>query len=71
MHVVGTQAIDLDGDGARAETYCVAHHVRRDGRRLAVGVRYVDALVRTADGWRIRSRVARTEWTRDDPFPGA
>jgi ketosteroid isomerase-like protein len=70
MHVVGTQAIELDGDVASAETYCVAHHVRHDGRHLVVGVRYVDVLVRTADGWRIRSRLARTEWTRDDPPSG-
>lgn len=67
MHVIGTQAIRVDGDGAEAETYCVAYHVRPDGGHFTAGVRYVDSLVRGADGWRIRRRVVHTDWTRDDP----
>ena len=67
MHVMGTQLVELAGDRANAETYCVAYHVHPDGSQRTVGVRYLDALVRTDDGWRIRSRVVRTEWSRDDP----
>jgi ketosteroid isomerase-like protein len=66
MHVIGTQTIALDGDSAETETYCVAHHVRPDGRQRTVGVRYVDAVVRTAEGWRICRRVVHTDWTRED-----
>ncbi len=64
MHVVGTQAIDLDGDRARAETYCVAYHIHADGAERTVGVRYVDALVRTTDEWRICERTVRVVWER-------
>ena len=71
MHVMGTQLVELAGDVANAETYCVAHHVLPDGALRTVGVRYLDALVRTEDGWRIRARAVRTEWTRDEPPPSS
>jgi 3-phenylpropionate/cinnamic acid dioxygenase small subunit len=67
MHLLGTQAIEVDGDVARAETYCVAHHVRPDGGHLAVGVRYQDDLVRGPTGWLIRRRIVHTDWSRDTP----
>ena len=69
MHFMGTQDVVCDGDAARAVTYCVAYHVRPDGRHFTAGVRYLDELVRTPAGWRIRRRTVRTDWTRDDP-PG-
>jgi uncharacterized protein (TIGR02246 family) len=71
LHVTGTQLVELAGDRANAETYCVAYHVLPGGAQHTVGVRYLDALLRTDDGWRIRARVVRTEWTRDDPAPGS
>jgi ketosteroid isomerase-like protein len=64
MHCMSTQRIALDGDGAQAETVCVAYHVRPDGAHFTTGVRYLDTLVRTADGWRICARTVRTEWTQ-------
>jgi ketosteroid isomerase-like protein len=70
MHVMGTQLVELAGDRASAETYCVAHHVDPVGAHRTVGVRYLDALVRTEDGWRIRGRTVRTDWTRDEPAGG-
>jgi hypothetical protein len=30
-------------------------------------MRYLDDLVRTADGWRIRRRRATVEWQQSDP----
>ncbi|MGH7894780.1 MAG: nuclear transport factor 2 family protein [Candidatus Binatia bacterium] len=66
MHFMGTQRVAVDGDGAHAETCCVAYHVRPDGRHFTVGVRYLDDLARTPDGWRIRRRVVQTDWTRED-----
>lgn len=67
LHFMGTQEVRCDGDSARATTYCVAYHVRPDGRHVTVGVRYHDELVRMPDGWRIRRRTVRTDWTRDQP----
>jgi ketosteroid isomerase-like protein len=67
MHCVSTQRVEVDGDVARSEAYCVAYHVRPDGGHLTTGVRYLDELVRTSAGWRICRRTVRTEWTREDP----
>ena len=70
MHFMGTQNVTCDGDTARTVTYCIAYHVRHDGRHLTAGVRYCDDLVRTTDGWRIARRVVRTDWSRDDAASG-
>ena len=66
MHFMGTQDARVDGDRAEALTYCTAYHVRTDGLHATVGVRYRDALVRTASGWRIARRSVRTAWSRLD-----
>ena len=64
MHCMSTQRIELDGDAAHAETYCVAYHVRPDGGHFTTGVRYRDTLARTAHGWRICARRVTTDWTQ-------
>jgi hypothetical protein len=76
MHFVGNQLIELDGDGAHAESYCVAYHRRgaRDGEDphdLVTALRYVDRLERRADrGWKIADRVCVFDWSRRDPVVG-
>ena len=67
MHFMGTQDVTLDRDTAQAITYCVAFHVRTDGRHVTVAVRYLDTLARTPAGWRIGRRVVRTDWVRAHP----
>lgn len=67
VHNVGNHEVHLDGDVARSEACIVAHHVyadpaRQGGRLPVAGLRYRDVLVRTGDGWRIRDRVATTDW---------
>lgn len=68
LHVLGTQAIDLAGDSARVETYCLAHHEAREpapGRRLrTVAVRYEDTLRRVDGRWLIHARTVRAEFER-------
>jgi 3-phenylpropionate/cinnamic acid dioxygenase small subunit len=61
-HMLSNIAIDLDGDEATASTYVHAVLVltyEPPSSVDAVG-RYVDRLVRTPDGWRIRERTFRT-----------
>jgi ketosteroid isomerase-like protein len=73
MHFIGNQLIDVDGDVAHTESYCVAYHRRgpRDGEvphDLVTALRYVDRLERRADGrWRIADRVCVFDWSRRDP----
>jgi SnoaL-like domain len=67
VHNVGNHEVILDGDVARSEACIVAHHVYRDpdrqgGRLPVAGLRYRDVMVRTGRGWRIRDRVATTDW---------
>jgi hypothetical protein len=62
--VIGaSQQITVDGDTAEADTQAVGFVLRNDGggadrpgRIMAQGVRYRDQLVRTSDGWKIKSR---------------
>lgn len=70
MHVVANHLCELNGDEAVAETYGTAVHWGTPsddpGRNFTSGFRYVDHLVRTSDGWRIRERFAIRDWTRND-----
>lgn len=67
QHVMGNHLAEIRGDVAVAETYGTSVHwgspADDPGRNFTSGVRYVDHLVRTADGWRIRERWAVREWT--------
>ncbi len=74
MHFLGNVLVELDGDSARAETYCIAYHrvpVRGDKpeRDFTVGLRYVDRFARRDGRWAIAERVCAFEWSRLDPVP--
>jgi ketosteroid isomerase-like protein len=70
MHVLGNHLAEVHGDAATSETYAVCYHRRPgvpDGAQLVVAMRYLDDLVRTPDGWRIRRRRATVEWQQSEP----
>jgi hypothetical protein len=76
MHFLGQQLIELDGDRAHCETYCVAYHRResRDGEPghdLWMGLRYIDLLERRDGEWRIADRRCAFDWTRRDAVVAA
>ena len=73
MHFIGNQLIDVEGDVAHTESYCIAYH-RREPRDsevshdLVTALRYVDRLERHADRrWKIADRVCVFDWSRRDP----
>lgn len=70
QHMLGQSIIDLDGDTATAETYCRAYH-EQEGKQsrteMIVGGRYLDELIRTADGWRIARRRYALDWNQNGP----
>jgi hypothetical protein len=75
MHFIGNQLIELDGDVAHTESYCVAYHRRgtEDGQEaydLVTALRYVDRLERRDEAWRIADRVCVFDWSRRDPIVG-
>jgi hypothetical protein len=72
QHFLGTQVIEVDGDEARAETYCLALLRVRPApdapaqdafRRL----RYCDRLERRSGEWKIAERVVVFDHARVDP----
>ncbi len=68
QHAISNIMIEVDGDVARAESYCRARH-RTPGRGGAKDVdflwggRYVDRFGRRDGAWRIAHRVVVHEWT--------
>ena len=55
MHMLGNPLIDVEGDSARAETYCLVWNRSQAGDRI-VQVRYCDRFERRAQAWRIAHR---------------
>lgn len=70
QHFIGNVLIEIEGDVARSEAYCIAHHRQAGGpppSNLATGCRYIDRFERRQDRvWRIAARVVTTEWVRHD-----
>ena len=71
QHCVHQQLVDVRGDTATGETYCVARHVYEKGgmkRKLDMGVRYQDDYRRENGEWRIARRELVLDWTQDLPL---
>jgi hypothetical protein len=76
LHFLGTSIIELDGDVAHTETYCIAYHRLRDdsGEQVdsTAAVRYIDRFERREGTWLIAHRKVVFEWSRRDavgPMP--
>jgi hypothetical protein len=62
-HHLTTQTIEIDGEVAHAETYCIGAFRRRAEDVVDVaGRRYIDRLERRDGEWRIVAREALIEW---------
>jgi uncharacterized protein (TIGR02246 family) len=71
QHCVHQQLVDVRGDAARGETYCVARHVYEKAgvkRKLDMGVRYQDEYRRERGAWRFVRRELVLDWTQDLPL---
>ncbi|HEY4279605.1 MAG TPA: nuclear transport factor 2 family protein [Conexibacter sp.] len=74
MHNVTTHVSKVDGDSATGTTLCLAYHVieRDDNGTPALetlAVRYEESFVRTAEGWRFRTRDVVRLWSQVTPTP--
>ena len=68
FHFVGQQQVDIDGDTATGETYCIAHHltIPDDGSPATdyiMFIRYQNQFVRLDEGWRFAVRELNIDWT--------
>lgn len=71
MHCVFNQTVNVEGDSARGETYCIAFHgIEGEGGRpmtLDWAIRYQDRYVRRGGEWRFAYRQLVVPWTRKTP----
>jgi ketosteroid isomerase-like protein len=67
QHLIGTVAVERDGDAASSRSYVLATHVRPGEPDFTLGGRYTDTLARRPTGWRITSRRLETMWSRGGP----
>lgn len=70
MHSISNVMIDLCGDKAKVETYCVAYHqfATPDGQvEMVVGGRYLDQMQKRDGEWRIFHRLYVMDWNRNVP----
>lgn len=70
MHQISNVHIELDGNRAKVETYCVAYHYLDgpDGLMdMVVGGRYIDVFEKRLDRWKILKRVYVMDWNQNTP----
>jgi ketosteroid isomerase-like protein len=71
MHFNGQSTIDLDGDRATGESYCLAHHltVGEDAGRtmMVASIRYLDQFVKQNGAWLFAERRLLVNWTETRP----
>lgn len=74
QHMVGTSQVRIEGDTAHVKTIChnpMVMPVRDDKVQVFYcGLWYVDEMVRTADGWRIRKRTEEKSYVHNMPGVG-
>ena len=70
-HFNGQSTVDLDGDHARGESYCIAHHLyEADGQRMLMvaSLRYHDQFIKQPNGvWLFAERKLFVDWTETRP----
>jgi hypothetical protein len=67
MHFNGQSMVELDGDRATGESYCLAHHLTEaeDGSRtlMTASIRYLDTMVKRDGAWLFAERRLMVNWT--------
>jgi hypothetical protein len=66
QHFNGQSTVELDGNRASGETYCIAHHLFTNNgeRRLMVAwLRYGDTFVNRVGSWLFAERNLYVDWT--------
>jgi ketosteroid isomerase-like protein len=69
-HFNGQSTVEIDGDRASGESYCIAHHVSgTDGRRtlMIASIRYLDTFAKQDGAWYFAERKLMVDWTETRP----
>ncbi len=70
MHFIGQTTIEVNGDSATGEVYCLAHHFwKENGKRMlmVIGIRYYDTYVRQNNKWLFAKRKLIYDWIDKRP----
>jgi len=70
MHFNGQSTITLDGERARGESYCIAHHLSTTGdqRTLMLAyLRYNDTFRKVNGAWLLAERNLYVDWIETRP----
>ena len=71
-HFNGQSTIELDGDRAAGESYCLAHHLfTEDGERklMVASLRYHDTFLKLDGAWLFAERKLYVDWTETRSSP--
>jgi SnoaL-like domain len=70
-HFNGQSTVDLEGDRADGETYCLAHHVSADGESrllMTASIRYLDTFTKSDGIWLFAERRLYVDWSDTRPI---
>jgi ketosteroid isomerase-like protein len=71
MHFNGQSTVELHGNRATGESYCLAHHLTEteDGSRtlMTASIRYLDTMVKLDGAWLFTERRLMVNWTDTRP----
>jgi ketosteroid isomerase-like protein len=72
MHFNGQSTVELEGERASGESYCIAHHLyTEDGTRMLMvaWLRYLDVFVKVDGAWLFAERELYLDWAETRPSP--
>lgn len=65
-HFNGQSTVEIEGDTAKGESYCIAHHLTVDGEKrtlMIASIRYLDTFSKKNGGWLFAERKLMVDWT--------
>ena len=65
-HFNGQSAVEIQGNTAKGESYCIAHHLTVDGEKrtlMVVSIRYLDTFTKQNGAWLFAERKLMVDWT--------
>ena len=65
-HFNGQSAVEIEGDTAKGESYCIAHHLTVEGEKrtlMIASIRYIDTFSKKNGAWLFAERKLMVDWT--------
>jgi SnoaL-like domain len=65
-HFNGQSTVEIEGEQATGESYCIAHHLTVEGEKrtlMLASIRYLDRMVKQGGTWLFAERKLMVDWT--------